>query len=362
MVVLPHSPYEGTPQTGPNLERDQTVDDSWKATEIEREIARLQSAEKHDVKRIELARDFSQSGLNMVYFGSENPSDEVPIVFIPGLGAFMSLMEAAAIESAKLGRDAIIYTPPRKQEKHKAYHPRHYFNPMLFQQQGLVKVMQSVHENPEVTELHGGNSVDEFDVAGWSMGNRIGTGTASFLLRKPRNKGVTIRNAQSVAGAGNDGRGGLEQLVNHAGSVKNLIKRDVIEGVPLMMNSVRDKDTFTQDAKNHFIPAVGRFLRETAYIAIRPQVDSFVDDMHHADDGAHLYSANMYNGDSLFPPEKTLVHSRDMLDYYSVEPGEHTKLAAHPEECAIGIVAVSNVMARYGRLLNALQFNARALK
>jgi hypothetical protein len=368
MVMREASPFRGAPKNfkGPDLKRDLSPDDASDSlhvnlhlAEIQAEMARLKATERREVSRIELTKDISKSTMSIVYFGSRTPTDRAPIVFVPGLGGFKSLMEAVAESSAEMGRDAVIYSPPRKQERRKVYHPRNFFNPMRFQQQGLVKVMQAVHESPEVTEFRDGDAADEYDGAGWSMGNRIVTGTASFLLRKPRGKGIAIRNVQSVAGAGNTGVSGVPQLINHGGAVGGLLERDIVGGVPLMMENVQDRQTFIADAKDHFLPAPDRFLYETAYIAFRPQVDDFVADIHAAE-GHHLYAANMYSGDSLFPPGDTLDHANDMFDFYSVEDGEHTKLATYPQDAALGIVALSNVMANYGQMYQAVRSSARA--
>ncbi len=309
---------------------------------VETEIERLRALETSEVRRIDLQSKLCDASLNASYYHSEDATDPVPILLVPGLGAFKAAMESAAIETARLGRHAVTYDPATEQAWQDALHPINALNPARLQQRAVIKIMQAVRDNPEVTKFRGGegNEADIYDTVGWSWGNRVAAGAASWLLRKPRGKDVTVRNVQSNAGAGNDDREGWEQLKNHAGSIGGLLVRDVWKGAPRMIRASQDPKEFKRNAIKHIVSGKGRIIGEAAYVAWRPRVHEFVQDIRNA---GGLYGGNLYTDDSLFPPEDTI----DMFDYYSIQPGEHSQLALEPREAALGVVAVSNMMASH---------------
>lgn len=312
---------------------------------IEAEIMRLRSLEVSNVERIDMKAPLCNSALNATYYHSENATDPVPILLIPGLGAFKAAMEAAASNIAAHDRHVVTYDPATQQEWYNAIHPINLLNPARLQQRAAIKVMQTVRNNPDVTELRGGkgNEASVYDTAGWSWGNRVGAGTASWLLRKPRGKGIAVRNVQSIAGAGNDDREGMEQVKNHFGSVGNLLKRDVMSAGK-MLEASEDPNEFMRNAIRHITSGKGRIIAEAIYVVWRPRIHEFITDVNNA---GGLYGANFYKDDSLFPPEETVAENPELFDAYSIQPGEHSELAIHPYEAALGVVAVSNIMARH---------------
>ncbi len=267
-------------------------------------------------------RKLGDKGLGVLYFESNEPTSDVPLILIPGFSAPSVVYVALAAKLADSGKNTAIYRPRRKQEPRAAFSPRHLRSVLDYQMQTVHEVMEAIRDDTESTD---------FDLSGHSMGNSIGTGVAYHHEIKRPNSGMHIRHLISDAGAGLDTPEHTtvrESVKRHAERMPNVFKYEIREQVPKMLEV--EPQNMMREALAH-VRDIGRLAREGWQVMTAPNVIRPLERLQQ--DSDIKIGALLPEHDQFFYAEEVKKRSGHLLDVATVIPGAyHVHANTHPDE------------------------------
>lgn len=269
-------------------------------------------------------RKLGDKSLGVLYFESNEPTSDVPLILIPGFAAPSVVYVALAAKLADSGKNTAIYRPRRKQTAGAAFSPRHLRSVLDYQMQTVHDVMKTVRDETDVTD---------FDLSGHSMGNAIGTGVAyHHEIQRPRS-GMHIRHLISDAGAGLDVPEETtirESVKRHADRMPNVFRYEIKEQVPKMLEVA--PQNMMREAMAH-VRDIGRLAREGWQVMTAPNVSPRLERLQK--DSDIKIGALLPEKDQFFFVDEVKARSGHLLDVATVIPeAYHVHANTHPDEHA----------------------------
>lgn len=305
-----YSPREGAPKY-----TVESYDDGLK---------RLQTSPRHGYETVEVPAELQGNELGIIYKHPHEPKTERALILVKGLmssrGAYTRLQSVLA----DMGYPVITYKSPRNQDLREAVKYGHVKNPLIFQSQGLRKIMQAVHESDDVKRVRGGSAVTEFSEAGHSMGTPISVMSAYHeRVRKP-NGVTTVDKVISIGGAGQNHMG----FFSHAVSLGGLSLEVMMHSFAMQNNA---EDGFMFDAFEHVAKSWSRIGREALHVAGHAYSMDMVDEMR---ENNMPFGAIILNSDGAFNPNKLEESLKGHVDFMRRVDGPHVMPNSDPVKFA----------------------------
>lgn len=287
----------------------------------EAEISYLESLYRRDSFDV---RKLGDRSLGVLYFSSHEPTNEIPLVLIPGFSAPRAVYFALAAKMADMGTNTAIYRPQRNQPIGAALSSRHMRDVLKLQQQTVKKVMETVRTETDMTD---------FALMGHSMGNSIATGVAHHLMIEKPHDDLNVVGLISDAGAGLDvpeTTTPWQSIKRHATRFPNVIRHELTQA-PKMIE-VAPK-SMKREAIAH-VRDLGRLAREGFQVMVYPDVIGKLEHLR-ADSDIHI-GALLPEDDQFFYADDVEARSGHLLHITTRIPeARHVHANTHPDEHAV---------------------------
>lgn len=282
--------------------------------------------EGYSYTRTHLATELDNFDLDWLLYTPDESIDDVAKIIVPGFAASRVVYERLAEELAKIGYTIGLYAPPREHNTRAAFSPSHLRDALRLQEQAVRAAMKAIHQFTDI---------EQFDLVGHSLGNRIALGATDETAAKHPIRSVSVRNILSDDGVGLDGEAKMRKVINR---LPNIVKYEIIQGIPDMIEVSPTR--LSNESLRHIASDLGRLAREGLQIMNDSDVRPIIERVRNR---GVKYGALVYEKSQFFYPKEVIEHSEAYFDIpaiyvpnaYHVHPNTHPK--EHAPYVALGL-------------------------
>lgn len=291
--------------------------------------------EGYSYTRSHLATELDNFELDWLLYTPDESIDDAAKIIVPGFAASRVVYERLAEELAKMGYTIGLYAPPREHNTRAAFSPSHLRDALRLQEQAVRAAMKAIHQFTDI---------EEFDLVGHSLGNRIALGATDGAATDHPMRSVSVRNILSDDGVGLDGEAKMRKVIKR---LPDIIKYEIVQGIPHMIEVSPNR--LSDESLKHIASDLGRLAREGVQIMNDSDVRPIVERVR---DRGVKYGALVYEKSQFFYPKEVIEHSSAYFDTpaiyvpkaYHVHPNTHPK--EHAPYVALGLSALADLSPR----------------
>lgn len=281
--------------------------------------------------KFHMLTELDNFNLDWILYTPDEPTDDVAKIVIPGFAASRVVYERLAEELASMGYIIGLYAPPREHNSRAALSPSHMRDALRLQEQAVRGTMKAINQF---------TGIEEFDLVGHSLGNRIALGAADNRTTAHPSRSTNVRNILSDDGVGLDGEKKMRKVFKR---LPDILKYEIAQGIPKMIEV--SPTNLNEEALRHIVSDLGRLAREGLQIMNDSDVRPLVE---HVRDRGIKYGALVFEKSQFFYPEEVIKHSAEYFDTpaiyvpnaYHVHPNTHPQ--EHAPYVAMGLDELAN--------------------
>lgn len=278
-----------------------------------------------------LITELDNFDLDWILYTPDESVDDVAKIIIPGFAASRVVYERLAEELATMGYTIGLYAPPREHSTRAAMSPSHLRDALRLQEQAVRATMKAINQF---------TGIEEFDLVGHSLGNRIALGAADNRTTVHPSRSTVVRNILSDDGVGLDGEKKMRKVIKR---LPDILKYEIAQGIPKMIEV--SPTNLNEEALRHIVSDLGRLAREGLQIMNDSDVRPLVERVR---DRGIKYGALVYEKSQFFYPDEVIANSAQYFDTpaiyvpdaYHVHPNTHPK--EHAPYVAMGLNELMN--------------------